>query len=136
MAWVVDTAVLLDVFEGDPRFGLASARCLSRHLDDGLLISPVSYVEFSPACNGNERIQQEFLLQAGVHWNEPWLWHDTVKAHELWHTHIAKKRRESHAKRPVADVLIGAFSHRFQGLITRNAGDFRSLCPSLKLVIP
>jgi predicted nucleic acid-binding protein len=136
MPWVVDTAVLLDVFEGDPQFGLASARCLKRHLTDGLIVSPVSYVEFSPACGGREKVQQAFLLQVGAHWNEPWLWEDTVKAHELWHNHIAVKRSGVRAKRPVGDVLIGAFAHRFQGLITRNSRDFRALCPALKVVTP
>ena len=136
MAWVVDTVVLLDVFEGDPQFGVPSAQCLKRHLKDGLLVCPISYVEFSPACGGNEKIQQAFLLQAGVHWNEPWLWQDSVKAHELWHDHIAGKRRGVSTKRPIADVLIGAFAHRFQGLITRNSRDFRSLCPALRLATP
>jgi hypothetical protein len=34
----------------------------------------------------------------------------------------------------VADVLIGGFALRFDGLLTRNTGDFRQLFPSLRLV--
>lgn len=40
------------------------------------------------------------------------------------------------AKRPVADVLIAAFAERFQGIITRNATDFRNILPALTVVTP
>ncbi len=35
--WVVDTCVVLDVFEHDPRFGRPSAELLQRLLRDGLV---------------------------------------------------------------------------------------------------
>ena len=82
MAWVVDTSVLIDVFENDPQFGLRSARCMTNHVSKGLLICPVSYAEFSPVCTGEESVAQDFLLKAGVNWLEPWTWRDTVRA--LW----------------------------------------------------
>jgi len=50
-----------------------------------------------------------------------------------------KKRRDHHprsTKRPVADVLIGGFALRFDGLITRNTDDFRKLFPALRLIRP
>lgn len=40
------------------------------------------------------------------------------------------------AKCPVADVLIAAFAERFQGIITRNASDFRNILPTLRIVEP
>jgi hypothetical protein len=36
----------------------------------------------------------------------------------------------------VADVLIAAFARRFQGIITRNADDFRAIAPELTIVEP
>lgn len=44
-----------------------------------------------------------------------------------WHDSIAAKRRRKSpklAKRPIADMMIGAFACRFDGLIRRNGGDF------------
>jgi predicted nucleic acid-binding protein len=40
------------------------------------------------------------------------------------------------ARRPLADVLIGAFASRYQGLITRNTDDFASIFPDLKVGVP
>ena len=39
-------------------------------------------------------------------------------------------------KRPVADVLIAGFAERFQGIITRNAADFRNILPTLTVIEP
>ena len=84
MAWVVDTSVLLDVRLNDPSFGVASATCLAQHLGDGLVICPVSYVELAPAFRGDQRLQQVFLRQVGVGWQESWTWQDIETAHRLW----------------------------------------------------
>ena len=40
--WVVDTCVVLDVFEDDPEFGRDSAGLLEKLLPDGLAVSPVT----------------------------------------------------------------------------------------------
>jgi len=49
---------------------------------------------------------------------------------------VQKRRGHQTRKHPVADVLIGAFATRFEGLLTRNAGDFQKLFPSLGLLEP
>jgi len=136
MAWVVDTSVMVDVYLADPLFAAASAQCLTDHYRDGLIICPISYVELHPACRGKENVLQEFLAQLGVQWQEVWTWTDTQKAGALWHQYAQRKAKGFQAKRPLADVLIGAFSYRFQGLITRNQNDFRRLCPGLILISP
>ena len=127
MAWVVDTSVLLDVRMNDVIFGLASAQCLAAHLADGLVISPMTYVELAPAFNGDVRLQEEFLDRNGVGWLDPWTHADTENAHQLWAAHIKRKRAGQGSKRPVADVFIEAFAKRFQGLITRNPTDFKTV---------
>jgi hypothetical protein len=39
-------------------------------------------------------------------------------------------------KRPLADILIGAFASRCDGILTRNEGDFRQVFPSLVIAAP
>lgn len=135
MPWVVDTSVLLDVRMNDAQFGMASAQCLAAHLADGLVISPVTYVELAPAFDGGAALQEKFLERNGVEWLEPWTQADTEGAHRLWAEYVKKKRAGltgQGSKRPVADVFIEAFAKRFQGLITRNPKHF----PTVQVVVP
>jgi predicted nucleic acid-binding protein len=136
VAWAVDTSLLIDVAENDPQFGEKSARLLDRRRPEGLLVAPVSYVELAPLFNGVETAQNEFLESIGVHWTHAWTWPDTMAAHRAWHQYILRRRRGRISKRPIADVLIGAFASRFNGLLTRNAKDFRALFPELRLEEP
>jgi predicted nucleic acid-binding protein len=129
--WAVDTCLLIDVAEDDPEFGEASARLLDRRRSAGLLIAPVSYVELAPLFNGVTEAQNEFLDSSGVNWTHTWTWPDTIAAHRAWHHYMLKRRTGKLSKRPIADVLIGAFAVRFNGLLTRNAKDFRGLFPDL-----
>ena len=136
MAWVVDTCTLIDVLEDDPSFGEISARFLDSHLSDGLVVCPVTYAELAPAFRGNLALQDEFLDGLGVDHQQDWVWPDTLKAHAAWNAHIQRRRAGRGAKRPLADILIGSFASRFQGLLTRNPDDFRSAFPSLELQVP
>lgn len=136
MAWVVDTDVLLDVLEDDPDFGEASARALDSRLEQGLLLCPVTYAELAPAFDGNRALQDEFLTGVGIDFHAAWTWQDTLRAHAAWHAHVQRRRRGEGSRRPVADILIGGFASRFQGLISRNADDFRTAFPTLELHVP
>ncbi len=136
MAWVVDTCTLIDILEDDPQFGELSADALDSCIDDGLLVCPVTYAELAPAFEGNLTLQDEFLDGAGVDYREDWVWLDTLKAHAAWQAHIQRRRDGQTVKRPLADILVGSFALRFQGLITRNPKDFRTAFPSLELHVP
>jgi len=136
MSWVVDTCVLIDILENDPTYGHASALCLSDYLSEGLLIAPVSMIELSPAFYGDLSEQKEFLSLCGVDYENGFNSEDVACAHRAWHLYIRKNRLKAAAKRPVADIMIGAFATRFDGLITRNAKDFRPWFSDLKLVEP
>ena len=57
-------------------------------------------------------------------------------AHKAWHEHILRKRTGVVRKRPIADVLIGAYAMQRGGLITRNEDDFRALYPNLTIFSP
>lgn len=136
MSWVVDTCVLIDVLENDPDFGRPSALCLSEYLGEGLLIAPITMIELSPAFAGNLAAQKEFLSLCGVGFGYGFEPGDTVKAHKVWHQYIRKKRLQQVGKRPIADIMIGAFASRFDGLITRNPKDFKPWFSGLRLIVP
>ena len=135
MAWVVDSCVVIDIAINDPAFGRASAHCLQSRLRHGLVICPITHVEIAPVFDGDRTLQERFLEDAGIDWTEPWVSADTELAHKLWANCLLKRRQRNMRRRPIADVLIGAFA-RFEGLITRNTDDFRRLCPDLKLIRP
>ena len=136
MPWVVDTCVLIDVLEDDPKFGAASAARLESLAGQGLVICPVTYAELAPAFAGQAELQDEFLSGVGADWTEPWTWQDTRAAHAAWAQFIEHRRRKRTPKRPLADVLIGAFASRHNGLITRNGKDFATLFPELHVEDP
>jgi predicted nucleic acid-binding protein len=136
MAWVVDTCVLIDVLDDDPDFAASSAELLDQHLEEGLVISPVTYAELAPAFTGDRDLQGEFLSEVGIVYRESWTWEDTLRAHTAWNTHVQRRRENQARKRPLADILIGAFAQRFQGLITRNPDDFQPDFPELALLVP
>ncbi len=136
MTWVVDTAVLIDVLEDDPAFGAASARALDARAEDGLTLCPVTYVELAPAFEGQRALQEEFLTGVGIRFTESWTPEDTLAAFHAWNAHVRRRRRGEGSRRPIADLLIGAFSLRFQGLVTRNPADFRTAFPGLTLHDP
>lgn len=136
MAWVVDTCVLIDVLEEDPSFGLISAEVLEESLEEGLVICPMTYAELSPAFQGDQALQDEFLTGVGVDFRQDWSREDTLRSHRAWNQFTQRRRSGQIPKRPLVDILIGAFANRFQGLITRNPEDFSRVFPSLALRIP
>ena len=136
MAWVVDTCVLLDVLEDHPEFGRLSALVLDGHATEGLTVCPVTYAELAPAFEGDSTLQDEFLTGVGIDFRQDWTWEDTLRAHESWNRFIQRKRSGLTPKRPLADILIGAFALRHQGLITRNPEDFKAVFPELSLRVP
>jgi predicted nucleic acid-binding protein len=136
MPWVVDTSVLLDIALNDAVFGQPAADLLTKHKPDGLVACPVSYVELAPIFRGVTADADEFLKGVFVDWREPWSVIDSERAFGGWHRAVLRKRQAGGIRRPVADVLIGAFALRFDGLLTRNAADFKTLFPTLNLVEP
>jgi predicted nucleic acid-binding protein len=136
VAWVVDTCVLLDVLENDPMFGRSSADLLEALAPKGLTLCPITYVELAPAFEGDISLQDEFLREIGLDFREGWHREDTLAAHLAWQGYVVRKRAGQTSKRPIADILIGAFALRHQGLVTRNVKDFATIFPSLALEAP
>jgi predicted nucleic acid-binding protein len=136
MIWIVDTCVVIDLFENDPAFGLPSARLLETRLAEGLAVCPVTQIELAPAFDGDLAEQNSFLTQAGILHHLGWTLADTEAAHRAWHHHIAGRRNGTLPKRPIADLLIGAYAANRRGLITRNPDDFRKNFPDLTILQP
>ena len=136
MTWIVDTCVVLDVFENDPHFGQASAKLLQRLLPDRLAISSVTMVELSAAFDGDMLEQKRFLELSGISHSEAWTAADTDAAHQAWNSYVKSRRADKVPKRPVADILIGGFAINRKGLVTRNAPDFRRWFPKLAIREP
>ena len=133
---VVDTCVLIDIADDDPMFGERSAECLATRAEEGFTLSPVSYVELAPVFDGSRRLLDEFLAGLGVDAAAVFDQADRHAAFSAWARHISERRAGRTGRRPAADVLIGAFAMRHNGLITRNSSDFATLYPTLRIVDP
>ena len=136
MPWVIDTCLLIDIANADPQFAAASATLLDAKRLDGLVISPVTYIELAPVFDGDAFRQELFLYHLQVSWSEAWTHAETQAAHVAWNRYVQSRRLRRIDKRPMADILIGAFAERFDGLLTRNENDFRSVFPTLAIVVP
>ena len=134
--WVVDTCVLIDLLRRDEAFATLAADALDAKRTEGLTIAPLTYVELAPALGGDVRAQDYFLSEIGVRFNFEGRRDIVLAAHQAWHDHIQRKRKGDVSKRPIADVMIGAYALSKGGLITRNEDDFRSLFPNLKIFNP
>jgi predicted nucleic acid-binding protein len=134
--WVVDTCIVLDVFENDAQFGKGSAALLERLLADGIAVSPVTMIELSAAFDGDISEQKRFLEGAGITYDEAWTAADVDVSHFAWNAYVVARRKDKAPKRPIADILIGGFAANRQGLVTRNSADFRRWFPKLVIREP
>ena len=137
MVWVVDTCVLLDILDEIAPYAEAAAEALDEKSGDGMLvIAPITYVELAPAFNGDMDMQDLFLRHVGVSVDFGGSMAAVLTAHKAWYEHIMRKRAGAEKKRPIADIMIGAYAMQKGGLITRNEADFRSLFPALEIFNP
>lgn len=136
MSWVVDTCVLLDIAVADPVFSMRSARMLDRLRPDGLTACHITLVEIAPVLGGKLAHVRQFCHGLGIPSEDVWTPDDTQAAIRAWHAYVSAKRAGLAAKRPIADILIGAFASRRRGLVTRNAADFTPWFERLNCVDP
>jgi predicted nucleic acid-binding protein len=136
MPWVIDTCLLIDIADADPQFTTASATLLDAKRPEGLVISPITYAELAPVFDGEAARQELFLYHLQVSWSDAWTHAETQAAHAAWHRYVQSRRLQRIPKRPMADILSGAFAERFDGLLTRNESDFRSVFPTMPFLVP
>lgn len=133
MAWVVDTCVLLDLVIGTDQH-LAEAEAVLGRAGD-LVICPISLVELGPTFSDAGKLR-DFLVDYDVDSNQAFTSEDAEVGRVAWQRIVALRRATGSPRRPIADVLIGAFAHRRSGIITRNAGDFSTFYPTLSIWDP
>jgi predicted nucleic acid-binding protein len=133
---VVDTCVLIDIADDDPEFGRRAVTCVADHLEGGLVVSPVTYVELAPVFDGSRRLLDEFLDGLGVDRSALFDRASRDAAFFAWARHLSERRAGRAGRRPVADVLIGALASRHDGIITRNGEDFLALYTNLSIIDP
>lgn len=136
MIWVVDTCVLIDILKADPTFSKKSSQALQSKMDDVLEIAPITYVELAPAFKGDVAAQNEFLDALWIRCDFGENRDAVLAAHRSWYAHVLRKRAGMDYKRPVTDVMIGAYALSKGGIITRNEADFRTLYPTLEIFNP
>ena len=134
MPVAVDTCILLDIALNDPIHGVTSADTVSRYVDRGVVICPVTFVELAPQFDGELSELRYFLGELGIDYDQAFSGEDRDVAAAAFTRYRASRKNQTSPKRPVADILIGAFACRFDGLLTRNQADFRILFPELELV--
>jgi len=79
---------------------------------------------------------REFLKVLGADPYPSWTEADTDRAADGWSRYVNRKRAGTVPKRPVADLLIGGYACRFQGLVTRNPEHFQPFYPDLTIAEP
>ena len=136
MTWVVDTCILIDVLKADPIFARSSSAALQSKMDEVLVIAPITYVELAPAFRGNVEAQNEFLNALWIRYDFEGNREAVLAAHKSWYEHVLRKRSGIEERRPIADVMIGAYALSRGGLITRNESEFRTLYPTLEIFNP
>ena len=136
MSWVVDTCIVIDVLQDTSEHSEASILLLNSMPPQKLVLCPVSFVELAPSFLGDVALQRRFLDSIGVAYEEYWIRDDTLCAHAAWQRQAAARRAMKAPRRPMADILIGAFAMRYEGLITRNPSDFTDIFPSLNIRVP
>ena len=134
--WAVDTCVIIDILCGDGEFSTKSADAIDEKRNEGLVIAPITYVELAPSFGGDVQEQDTVLSELGIEVDFEDSKEAVRAAHRAWYEHVQRKRAGETVKRPIADVLIGAFAMQKGGLITRNEADFRSLYPNLTIFNP
>ncbi len=134
--WVVDTCVIIDILSGDGTFSVKSADAIDAKRGEGLVVAPLTYIELAPSFCGNVKDQDLVLSGLGIELDFAGNKDAVLTAHKAWYEHVLRKRLGAVAKRPIADVLIGAYALQKGGLITRNEADFRTLYPTLTIFNP
>ncbi len=131
--WVIDTCVLLDLVCGTPAQVTAAEAALDAA--PARTCCPVTLVELGPTFPDPVKLR-EFLLDYDVDSTEAFTSDDAELGRAAWQRIIAQRRATGSPRRPIADVLIGAFAARRAGLITRNGGDFTGFYPALPIWVP
>ncbi|MDN5869293.1 MAG: PIN domain-containing protein [Nitrococcus sp.] len=133
MITAVDTNVLIDVLEGDPEFGHASAAALARASRDGALIAcEVVWAEVATAYQPAQEVLRD-LAAFGLRF-DAMSEASALAAASAWARHRSTGGKRS---RIAADFLIGAHAAgQADRLLTRDSGFHRQHFEHLRVDEP
>jgi predicted nucleic acid-binding protein len=129
---LVDSNVLLDLFTDDPVWAPWSEAHLADAFDAGqVVINPIVYAEISVAFERIETLEAalpEQLTREDLPWDAAFL---------AGKCFVDYRRRGGARRSPLPDFYIGAHAAvTGRTLLTRDAGSYRTLLPTLTLITP
>jgi predicted nucleic acid-binding protein len=129
---LVDSNVLLDLFTDDPVWAAWSETHLAEAFDAGqVVINPIVYAEISVAFERIETLEAalpEQLTREDLPWDAAFL---------AGKCFVDYRRRGGARRSPLPDFYIGAHAAvTGRTLLTRDAGRYRTLLPTLTLITP
>jgi predicted nucleic acid-binding protein len=130
---LVDSNVLLDVLEEDPKWFSWSADRLAECAESSpLLINPIIYAEVSIGFERIEELEDALPLSSFERRSLPW-----EAAFLAGKCFVAYRRAGGNRRSPLPDFFIGAHA-AVEGLtlLTRDANRYRTYFPSLQLIAP
>jgi predicted nucleic acid-binding protein len=129
---LVDSNILLDLFTEDRTWAPWSEARLAEAFDRGpVCINPIVYAEISIAFDRIETLEAALPEQLE---REDLPWEAAFLAGKCF---VAYRRRGGARRSPMPDFYIGAHAAvTGRALLTRDAGRYRSLLPTLTLISP
>ena len=130
---IVDSNVILDVAQSDPRWSAWSTGAIKRLLDvTVLVINPIIYAEVSIGYRTIEDV--EVAMPADLYHREPLPYDAAFLAGKCF---VAYRRRGGVRRSPLPDFYIGAHAAvRGYRLLTRDAARYRTYFPTVELIAP
>jgi predicted nucleic acid-binding protein len=130
----IDTKILVDIFEPDPVFGVASKEALQRCLREGSVIAcEVVWAEVITAYSHKRNEAVEALRRIGIEYSAMTL-EACLGAATCW---SAFRRKNKVRERIVADFLVGGHALvKSERLLTRDRGFYRTYFKPLKVESP
>jgi len=132
MPVLVDTNVLIDIAYRDPRWQAWSERQITQQFDEGLVINPVIFAEFSYRYDDLDEV--DAVLDPGEFMREHLPWEAAFAAGRAFRVY---RERGGARETVLPDFLIGAHAMvRDYAILTRDPDGYRTYFPTVQLISP
>jgi predicted nucleic acid-binding protein len=132
MPVLVDTNVLIDVAYRDPRWQAWSRKQLAHQFDEGLVINPVIFAEFSYRYDDLDEV--EAVLDPSEFMREHLPWEAAFAAGRAFRLY---RERGGARDKVLPDFLIGAHAMvRGYAILTRDPDGYRTYFPGVDIIAP
>ncbi|MCB1384953.1 MAG: type II toxin-antitoxin system VapC family toxin [Nitratireductor sp.] len=132
MPCLVDANVLIDIAVRDPNWLDWSRQAMADHLDDGLIVNPIIFAEFSYRYEDPESAEYALDIEAITRENLPW--ESAFIAGAAFRVYRARGGTRAST---LPDFFIGAHAlvcgYR---ILTRDPSGYRTYFPEVELITP